>query len=973
MSASVSDPLNSLQVLLLGAGECLLDDVKAARVGEANLVTNPGFDAGLSSWTGQGNHEHIQLEPAGGDGGPVLRLRSAGRGDPAANHLLGRRSAAFREGDVATMQARARWLHGSPEIIVRLPGNTLEAYGRMTVPANLGTPGLPNSRVATTVGPMIGAVTYAPTLPATNQPVVVTTVVQATTGRPEVVLRYRLDPSSAVVSVTMHDDGLEGDIVADDGLFTATIPGQGRPQLIAFHIFAAVNGGSGVTSPFPDDAPAGECLVRIGERVSAGGFGVYRLWMTDANRRRWTSRPPLSNEPLPATFVNGEHRVIHGAGAMYSGSGYWASSWTGPTGSPCDYSLTFPEDDRFLGATGTTVSWPGLSGYPDTAAQTEQFAYWLAEQLGLSFNYRRYAVVYFNGTRRNAIMEDTQQPDRDLVEQWYPHDAAGELYKMQGLYDLNANRLTWGSLEDFAISDSRQKLTRYRWNWGKRSARGAMNDYRSFFDLVHTANLPADEGYGEQVERLIDLDQWARTLAVERVCGNWDSFGYANGQNMYFYKPAAGPWQLLLWDVDFQLGGPVADPPTQDLFTHGNLIFPEWTADPTTKRIFKHPPFRRAYLRALASAADGPLTRAGELIDAKAAAFAANGVVLGSPASLKSYLNMRRSYILGRLDQFRAPFAISSPTAGGLSSEQPLVTLQGTAAFDIASLRVNGLDYPAEWTTPTNWSVVAPLRGLSTEFLITGHDAEGQPIGGAMQSVTINYTGGEPLPTDRVVINEWMASNGATVADPADGDFEDWFELYNPNPFPVDLSGYGLTDEPTIPNRSICHPGTILGPHEFLLVWADEEPAQNLGSRDLHVGFKLLRGGGTIALFDRAGRPVDQIVFGVQERDVSQGRWPDGDTTAIHRMSAATPRSDNIVAEAAPPIRLLQGATTTPRTVTLTWTAEPGKAYRVQSNSRLDAGPWTELVETVAIDRTATVSVAIGGASQQFYRIVAPR
>jgi hypothetical protein len=40
-----------------------------------------------------------------------------------------------------------------------------------------------------------------------------------------------------------------------------------------------------------------------------------------------------------------------------------------------------------------------------------------------------------------------------------------------------------------------------------------------------------------------------------------------------------------------------------------------------------------------------------------------------------------------------------------------------------------------------------------------------------------------------VFINEWMASNRSTITDPSDGDFDDWFELYNPNANPIDLSG----------------------------------------------------------------------------------------------------------------------------------------------------------------------------------------
>src|SRR5207244_6171648 len=38
-----------------------------------------------------------------------------------------------------------------------------------------------------------------------------------------------------------------------------------------------------------------------------------------------------------------------------------------------------------------------------------------------------------------------------------------------------------------------------------------------------------------------------------------------------------------------------------------------------------------------------------------------------------------------------------------------------------------------------------------------------------------------------VFINEGMADNQRTLADPADGAYEDWFELYNPNHLAVDL------------------------------------------------------------------------------------------------------------------------------------------------------------------------------------------
>ena len=63
-----------------------------------------------------------------------------------------------------------------------------------------------------------------------------------------------------------------------------------------------------------------------------------------------------------------------------------------------------------------------------------------------------------------------------------------------------------------------------------------------------------------------------------------------------------------------------------------------------------------------------------------------------------------------------------------------------------------------------------------------------------------------------VVINEWMADNAGPdgFPDPADGLYQDWFELYNPNTNAVDLSGYTLTDN--LRNRKITIPTAQLSP-----------------------------------------------------------------------------------------------------------------------------------------------------------------
>ena len=150
-----------------------------------------------------------------------------------------------------------------------------------------------------------------------------------------------------------------------------------------------------------------------------------------------------------------------------------------------------------------------------------------------------------------------------------------------------------------------------------------------------------------------------------------------------------------------------------------------------------------------------------------------------------------------------------------------------------------------------------------------------------------------------VSINEWMAANAGTLADPADGDFDDWFELYNPGTNTVDLAGYYLTDTLTNQFKYLI---TTNGPHTIppgghLLVWADNEPGQNTSGgvprADLHVNFQLATGGEAIGLFAADGTPVDTITFSTQTVDVSVGRYPDGTASLLPMPGTASPRAAN--------------------------------------------------------------------------------
>jgi len=144
-----------------------------------------------------------------------------------------------------------------------------------------------------------------------------------------------------------------------------------------------------------------------------------------------------------------------------------------------------------------------------------------------------------------------------------------------------------------------------------------------------------------------------------------------------------------------------------------------------------------------------------------------------------------------------------------------------------------------------------------------------------------------------LVINEFMADNEATVADPQ-GEYDDWIEIYNSGTATVDLGGMHLTDDLLNPTQWQFPAGTFLGPDDYLLIWADEDVLDNPSG--IHASFKLSAGGEEIGLYENDGATlVDSVSFGNQIEDVSYGRFPNGDNS-WYFMDQPTPGTVNTAA-----------------------------------------------------------------------------
>jgi hypothetical protein len=806
------------QIGLLDAGECLVDNIEVDYNGK-NYVANGTFESGLGGWSLQGCMACSSLENGGYGGSQYsLHIRCSDRiwtGDNSCEVNLNANS--LKQGVTATLRFKARWLHGWPEPLFRLNGAWLEATAAMPVPANLGTPGAPNSQLVTNAGPALYNVTHTPSVPAANQPVVVTANVHDPDGVQNLTLYYRLDPATTYKAVPMNDNGLAGDAIAGDGIFSATIPGQAANKVVAFYISATDN--LGASTRFPalrtnnNEAPR-EGVVMFGDSNPGGSFAVCHLWITQTNVTRWANLGNLSRDwKNDCTLVNGS-RVIYNLGGRYSGSPAHQIYDT-PTGSPCTYEWKFNDDDKFLGATDyKKLHIPGATPGSDTSLQRSQLAFTFLRALGAPWLYKRYMILYANGSRRGVLMGDTQVPNADVVKEDFPSDSDGYLYKIAGWDELApflsgetmGYDVWWCNLTSYTTTGGVKKPARYRWNYEMRRTPDSNSDFTNVFSLVDAANSSATPNYVANMENMANMENWMRVFAAVHATGDWDLFGAQNGQNLYGYIGTQGTkYTLVVWELESIFGSTnnASWPPGQDLFTI-------YSDDPNLGKIYSNPTFLRMYWRALQECVTGPLEVANSepLLDAKYRVFLENGLspIEDPNINIKPWLTAAQTSIASQLAAVNATSFSVKPS---VTLSDNVASVSGGAPVNVDFVWINGVAYPLAWTSLTNWTVTVPLTNGANHLSIVGVSNTGQPIAGASNEVTVSYSGTVPSPVGQVAINEIMYNPAVNNAE--------YVELFNNSTnVTFDLSGWQLQGlSYTFPS------GSLLPPLGFLVLAAN--------------------------------------------------------------------------------------------------------------------------------------------------------
>ncbi len=448
--------------------------------------------------------------------------------------------------------------------------------------------------------------------------------------------------------------------------------------------------------------------------------------------------------------------------------------------------------------------------------------------------------------------------------------------------------------------------------------------WQEFIDLCDTLT-----NHFDHIEKILDVDKALWMLAFDNVLVNLDSYLGQFAQNYYLYRSDHQQFLPIVWDLNEAFGvfaqtGTINLNSTASKQQLSHLLHANDTNWPLAKQLLSVPMYKRMYiahiktillenfdngnyqetamaLRATIDAAvqadPNKFYTYNDFLNNLTSDIGGGGPGGGGPGGgrtipgITTLMNGRASYLLGLSDFTQTAPRITSIT---LSNDAPNISETITISTAINNGNTVYLSYQNESGAPFTkvqmlddgahndgaandniYGTTLTINSTSVQYYIYAeNDNAGMfsPQRAAHEYYTLTAT----APTTNsvagdLVINEFMASNDATIAD-QDGEFEDWIELYNNTNASIDLTGYSLSDDEANLTQWVFPAGTVIGANSYLTVWADDDEDQE----GLHTNFKLSSSGESIFLVNAAGEIEDVISYVNQTTDISFGRFPNG-------------------------------------------------------------------------------------------------
>ncbi len=214
----------------------------------------------------------------------------------------------------------------------------------------------------------------------------------------------------------------------------------------------------------------------------------------------------------------------------------------------------------------------------------------------------------------------------------------------------------------------------------------------------------------------------------------------------------------------------------------------------------------------------------------------------------------------------------------------------------------------------------------------------------------------------QVVINEYSCSNFDSYADNY-LEYGDWIELYNAGSGPLNIGGYSLSDNPSVPAKWKFPAGTTIPNTGFIRVWASGRDMATPGN--LHTNFKFTQtktNAEYVVLANAAGTIIDQQQLSITQKGHSNGRKPNG-SSDWRVFTLPTPGTSNTstayLRYAAKPEMSMQGGFYSGGILISISTTEPNSKIRYTTNGNDPIAISTVYTEPIVVPLTAILKARV--------------
>ena len=686
--------------------------------GGQTVVTNGNASSG---WLCQGTHYQSYMS------GNVFNVVSTGHGDVKANRCE-IDVTSISDNDDLVWECEARWVYGKPTLIVNTWDRSFGGIIRLPVPRNLGTPGAVNSRAEAGPFPTLSGLIHSPAVPTSSDSIIISARVDSVQPLNSVSLRHRLDNSSWSNSWgirSMNDNGVGGDLVANDGIYSTTLSSRSDNSITQFYVEASSAAG---TTRIPRMAPEAPALFVVDNSNIATDLRTQRFVISardidnlDGGTSGQSSNnyafPRLSNQYFNSTFISNENEVIYNTEIRKSGSPWTRSS----SGSLARAKWKPPRDRRFRGWTKRAIDNDagGGRGYHNRIIR-----YWLY-LLGHAYNQNEFVRVIVNGGSA-SLREDVEPNANGFLKRNWEQGEKGELYRIDDEWWFEDNWNRGQRNADWSYKGTREP-ERYHAEWIKRS-REDEYDYSSFVNWVELVGQNIFTR--AEIERMADIDLMAANAAVRGWVDDWDNLTRDRGKNGYFLRRYSdGKWQLVQWDSDLTFGS------ANSAFI-GNLA--------GVRNFFYKPYVRQRLNYYIGELADKYTSGSGRLSTWLSLEEAASSSYSTNTSSYSSFNNSRVNYARNSAigsTAMNMAFNVTTGGGGTVNTGSETISISGTSPYRVFTVEV--LDHPeAEWifNSETSWTVngIQLKQGINT-LTVQGLDRDGNVV--HTDTVNVNKSG----------------------------------------------------------------------------------------------------------------------------------------------------------------------------------------------------------------------------------------